>query len=176
MPLTILCMRKLDCWNSWAIVLSMAWRWMVWWTIMAVVYSSLRSVRMLIVVVMVPNFSLSLSSRSFMNLERCFSVTNMLTCVAIPCTPWHWGIGCGIIPLACWCGGGCWCRSSLLLCFRAKYLFYGLCDGSLSFALWEVVGDEGCTNSVFWWIASTTVPGAAYLELFMVEGKSILEY
>ena len=83
MPLTILCMRKLDCWNSWAIVLSMAWRWMLWWTIMAVVDSSLRSVRMLIVVVMVPNFSLSLSSRSFMNLERCFSVTNMLELVAL---------------------------------------------------------------------------------------------
>ena len=43
-PLTIHCMRRFDCWNSWAIVSRSARRCVVWWTIVAVIASSLWSV------------------------------------------------------------------------------------------------------------------------------------
>ena len=78
MPLTNPCIRILDCWNSWAIVPRSDWRWVVWWTMVATVVSSLRSVCVLMAVERVPNFSSILSLNSFIIFERCFSVTNGL--------------------------------------------------------------------------------------------------
>ena len=54
---------------------------------MVVESSSLRSVCELMDVVSVPNFSSSLSSRSFMDLERCRSVTRGLELVVL-CIAW----------------------------------------------------------------------------------------
>ena len=77
-PLTNPCILVLDCWNSCAMVPRIDWRWVVWWTMVATVDSSLRSVYVLIVVVRVPNFSSSLSSNFFIVFERYFSITNGL--------------------------------------------------------------------------------------------------
>ena len=50
------------------------------------------------------------------------------------------------------------------------------CDGGLSFALQEVVGDEGCANPEFGWVADATVPSDAYLKFFVVVGELVFEH
>lgn len=55
-------------------------------------------------------------------------------------------------------------------------LLYGPCDGSLSFVLWDVVGNKGCTNLQLRWVAGTSISCDAYLEFFVVKNKSVFEH